>query len=117
MKGAHSSVYGPRWPPEPLLWTEFMYPIARINNASLIRDSPPPRPLEGGGLLGQGGARRNGPPCQPGPPQIIIGTNVFIGKNLFGEFIKDAPPYIFPPAAGDRGDRVTDMLLSSKMQR
>lgn len=93
-----------------------MYPIARINNASLIRDSPPPRPLEGGGLLGQGSPAQCAA-VSAGPPQIIIGTNVFIGKNLFGEFIKDAPPYIFPPAAGDRGDRVTDMLLSSKMQR
>lgn len=38
MKGMHSRFYGPRWLHKPLLCSEFMYPIARINNASLIRD-------------------------------------------------------------------------------
>lgn len=38
MKGVHSPFYGPAPLQKPLLPSEFMYPIARINNASLIRD-------------------------------------------------------------------------------
>lgn len=100
-----------------MLWSEFMYPIARINNASLIRDPRRPDPWREGDCWEVGaGAMCSRVSRACAPPQIIILTNVFIGKNLFGEFIKDAPPYIFP-LAGDWGDRVTDMLLSSKMQR
>lgn len=93
MKGMHSRFYGPRWPLKPLLWSEFMYPIARINNASLIRDPRNRDPWR------EGCWEKNRVQCAPcqrrAPPQIIILKNIFIGKNLFRKFIKDAPQYIF----------------------
>lgn len=93
MKGIHSRFYGPRWLLKPLLWSEFMYPIARINNASLIRDPRDRDPWR------EGCWEKNQVQCALfqccAPPQIIILKNVFIGKNLFHKFIKDVPPYIF----------------------
>lgn len=94
MKGAHSRFYEPRWPHEPLLCGEFMYPIARINNASLIRDPRNQDPWREGSWR-----KKNQVECAPclcrAPPQIIILKNIFIGKNLFHSFIKDVPRYIF----------------------
>lgn len=93
MKGIHSRFYGPRWLLKPLLGREFMYPIARINNASLIRDPRHRDPWR------EGCWEMNQVQCAPcqicAPPQIIIPTNIFIGKNLFHKFIKHVPQYIF----------------------
>ena len=103
-----------------------MYPIARINNASLIRD-PRHRDPWREGCWEQN--RVQCAACQRGaPPQIIILKNIFIGKNLFHKFIKDAPQYIFQcvpvlrtfnqsRSLYKRRAYVTDMLLSSKIQR
>lgn len=90
----HSRFYGQRWLHKPLLCSEFMYPIARINNASLIRDPRNRDPWREGSW-----EKKNQAQCVPclcrAPPQIIILKNIFIGKNLFHSFIKDVPRYIF----------------------
>lgn len=94
MKGLHSSFYGPRWLHKPLLCSEFMCPVARINNVSLIRDPRDRDPWREGSR-----GESNRVQCVPwlcrAPPQIIIRKNIFIGKNLFHSFIKDVPQYIF----------------------
>lgn len=69
-----------------------MYPIARINNASLIRDPGYRDPWRE--VLC---AQRQ----QCAPPQIINPKNTFIGKNLSRMFINNVPPVYFP-ACGDR---------------
>lgn len=70
-----------------------MYPIARINNASLIRDPRYRDPWR------EGCWEKNRLQCAPcqccAPPQIIILKNIFIEKNLFHKFIKDVLQYIF----------------------
>lgn len=93
MKGIHSSFYGPKWLQPALLASEFMYPIARINNARLIRDPGRRDPWREGCWEKERERRARRRLCAP--LQIIVLKNVFIGKNLFQEFIKDVPLYIF----------------------
>ena len=112
---------------KPLPPSGFMYPIGRINNASLIRDPPPTSPLEGWGTGKQSPVQAI--PSQPRfALQINMHRNVFIVKNLFSRFIKDAANSIFSsvlelqtlnqsgiPCASKA--YVTDTLLSSKIGR
>lgn len=95
MKGIHSRFYGPRRLLKPLLWSEFMYPIARINNAGLISASPLPRPLAGG-MMGN----------EPTASHAILTmlsfanhhplSNIFIVKNLSDNSIMEGPSVYFP---------------------
>lgn len=123
MKGIHSRFYGPRWLLKPLLWSEFMYPIARINNASLIRD---PRHETPGG---RGAGKRT--ECNVHHVSAALlrkssSSRTFLLERIYFTSLSKMSLSIFSSVWGllgfnqssglyTRKAYVTDMLLSSKI--
>lgn len=94
MKGIHSRFYGLRWLLKPLLRSEFMYPIARINNASLIRD-PRYRDPWREGVLGKE------PTAMCTMPVLRSSANHhpqehFYWKEFISQVYQRCPPVYFP---------------------
>ena len=94
---------------KPLLWSEFMYPIARINNTGLISASPLPRPLAGG-MMGN----------EPTASHTMLSfanhhplSNIFIVKNLSDYSIMEGPSVYFPLCRQIPHILIACILLSS----
>lgn len=99
MKGMHSRFYGPGWLHKPLLCGEFMYPIARINNASLIRDPRNQDPWREGGWE----KKKSSAMCAVSVPRSSANHHPqehFYWKEFISQLYQRCPSVYFP-ARGD----------------